>query len=65
MAQKTYKQLSEELAGIIAWFEGEAVDLDKAIAKYDEAVKLLAEMEKYLKTTENKVKKIAARLGED
>lgn len=58
---KTYKQMNEELAEILAWFEGEQVDLDKAVAKYEQAMKLLAEMEKYLKTAENKIKKISAK----
>ncbi len=57
---KSYRELSEELAEIIAWFEGESVDLEQAIEQYEKAMKLLAEMEKYLKTAENKVKKIAA-----
>lgn len=66
MAQKkTYRQLNEELAQIIAWFEGESVDLDEAIIQYEKAAKILDEMQKYLKTAENKIKKITARLGEE
>jgi len=60
---KTYTQLSQELASIIEWFESDEVDLDSAIDKYDEATKLIAQMEKYLKTAENKIKKITADLG--
>ena len=55
---KTYQQLAEELAEIIAWFEGGDVDLDQALAKYQKAVKLIAEMEDYLKTAQNQLKKI-------
>jgi exodeoxyribonuclease VII small subunit len=55
---KTYQQLAEELAEIIAWFEGGDVDLDQALAKYQQAVKLIAEMEDYLKTAQNQLKKI-------
>lgn len=58
---KTYRQMNEELAEIMAWFESEEVDLDQAVAKYEEAMKLLADMESYLKTAENKIKKIAAK----
>lgn len=60
---KTYAQLSQELAKIIEWFESDQVDLDSAIDKYDEATKLIAQMEKYLKSAENKIKKITADLG--
>ena len=64
MAEKTksYAQLSQKLSELIAWFESDQVELDAAIAKYDEATKLIGEMEKYLKTAENKIKKITAEL---
>ncbi|HEU5004868.1 MAG TPA: exodeoxyribonuclease VII small subunit [Candidatus Saccharimonadales bacterium] len=58
---KTYRQMNEELAEILAWFESEQVDLDQAVAKYEQAMKLLASMEDYLKTAENKIKKIATK----
>lgn len=60
-SKKSYKELNEELAEIMAWFESEQVDLDQAVAKYEQANKLLAEMESYLKTAENKIKKIATK----
>lgn len=59
---KNYKQLSSELAELLAWFESEQVDLDEAVAKYEQAVKLIEQMQHYLKTAENKVKKISAKL---
>lgn len=55
---KNYQQMSDELAEIMAWFESEAVNIDEAIPKYEEAVKLISQMEKHLKTAENKIKKI-------
>ena len=39
------------------WFEGGEVDLDEALAKYQQASQLLEQMEKYLKTAANKIKK--------
>lgn len=60
-SSKSYRQMSEDLAELMAWFESEHVDLDEAVVKYEQAVKLLDEMEKYLKTAENKIKKIAAK----
>jgi len=59
--KRSYQQMSEELAEIMAWFESEQVDLDAAVIKYEQAMKLLAEMEDYLKTADNKVRKIAAK----
>lgn len=55
---KNYQQMSEQLADILAWFESETVDIDQAITKYKEAAKLINKMEEYLKTAENKIKKI-------
>jgi exodeoxyribonuclease VII small subunit len=58
---KNYQELSSQLNEILEWFESENLDLDKAVAKYEQATKLLADMENYLKNTQNKVKKISAR----
>lgn len=59
--KKSYRKLSDELAELLAWFEGEQVDLDQAVSKYEQAMALLKQMESYLKTAENKVKKISAK----
>ena len=53
-----YKELSEKLAEIITWFESDEVDLDSAVKKYEEAVVLMTQMQNYLDTAENKIKKI-------
>jgi exodeoxyribonuclease VII small subunit len=58
---KNYQQLSEELNQLIDWFEGDAVNLDEAVEKYEQAMALLKQMEDRLKTAENKVKKISVR----
>lgn len=64
MAEKTknYTQLSEELAKLMAWFESDKVDLDAAMQKYEQTMKLIEKMEKYLATSENKIKKITTDL---
>ncbi|MEX1995300.1 MAG: exodeoxyribonuclease VII small subunit [Candidatus Saccharimonadales bacterium] len=59
----SYRQMSHELARIMEWFEAGDVDLDQALVKYEEAIQILGQMEIYLKTAENKIKKITARLG--
>ena len=61
-AVKNYQQLSDEFATLLAWFEGDQVNLDEAVQKYEQAVELLDEMEKYLSTAQNKIKKITAKL---
>jgi len=56
---KSYREMSQQLEEIMEWFESGDIDIDEAIKKYEEATKLLDEMEKYLKTAENKIKKIS------
>lgn len=63
--KKSYRQLSQELDELLAWFESGEVDVDEALAKYEQALNMLARMEKHLKTAENKVKKIKLDLGEE
>jgi exodeoxyribonuclease VII small subunit len=59
--QQSYRELSDELAEILEWFESENLDLDKAVAKYEQALRLMIKIEDHLKTAQNKVKKISAR----
>jgi exodeoxyribonuclease VII small subunit len=56
--KKNYSELSAELAEIIAWFESDGVELDSAITKYEQAMKLIGQIENYLRTAENKIQKI-------
>lgn len=59
-SQKTYGEMSAQLDEILAWFDSTEVDLDEAMSKYQEALKLIEQMEAYLKTAENKVRKISS-----
>ena len=61
---KSYKQMNEELAEVLAWFESEQVDLDQAVAKYEQAMNLIAAMEDYLQTAEVKIKKITEKFDQ-
>lgn len=60
MATKKYIEIQAELTDILQWFEKDNLDIDEAIAKYEEAIKLTKQLESYLKQAENKVKKIQA-----
>jgi exodeoxyribonuclease VII small subunit len=53
--------MAEQLEQIMAWFESGDIDIDEAVKKYEEATKLLEQMENYLKTAENKIKKITIK----
>jgi exodeoxyribonuclease VII small subunit len=58
---KSYREMAEQLDQIMAWFESGDIDIDEAVKKYEEATKLLEQMENYLKTAENKIKKITIK----
>lgn len=62
---KTYQQMADELNGLIEWFESDRVNLDEAVDKYEQAMRLLKEMEDFLKAAENKVTKIALKFGDE
>ena len=58
---KNYQQMSAELTEIIDWFESDDVNLDEAVVKYEQALKLTAEIESYLKTAENKIRRLNSK----
>jgi exodeoxyribonuclease VII small subunit len=60
-SNRSYREMAERLDQIMLWFDSEDIDVDTAVKKYQEASELLDEMEKYLKTAENKIKKISAK----
>lgn len=55
---KTYGQLRAELDGLLTWFDQEDLDVDQALDKYQQAIKLTKELETYLQQAENTVKKL-------
>jgi exodeoxyribonuclease VII small subunit len=56
--KKTYRQLRDELDQILFWFDGEDLDVDEAIEKYDKAKALIVELESYLAASEQKITKV-------
>ncbi len=62
---KTYQQMSDELNGLIEWFESDQVSLDQAVEKYEQAMTLLKDMEDFLKSAQNRVTKLALQFGDD
>lgn len=50
-----YKKKRAELDELLAWFEQGEVSVDEAIGKYQQAEKLLAELESYLADTQAKI----------
>lgn len=67
-AKKTNPTLQEQLAELdelLSWFDQPDLDLDKALHKFDEGVKLAEAIKKKLTTFENKVTVLKKRFDRD
>lgn len=53
-----YRKLNAELEAILAKLETNDLDVDEAIKQYQRGTEIVAELEKYLQTAENKVSKV-------
>jgi len=60
----TYQELKAQLDDVMVWFESEDVDLDKALMKYEEGMKIVGQLEKQLTEAENKVTKLKQKFSE-
>lgn len=56
-----YQKLSNELQEILERLDTSDVDVDTAIKQYERGMEIVGELENYLKTAENKVKKVKAQ----
>lgn len=54
----TIKEKLSELDELVTWFEQEDIEIDQALAKFEEAEKLADEIGKELKTAKNKIEVI-------
>lgn len=50
-----YQSLMAELQRLLADMQDDAVDVDTALQKYERGQELIAELNKYLETAENKI----------
>jgi len=56
MSEKTLKQNLADFETIINWFDGENIDVEKAISKYEQGVKLAEVIKKQLESEKNHIK---------
>lgn len=62
------KSLSKQLAdldALMAWFDQADIDLDEALKKFDEGVKLAEQIRKQLAEAENKITVLKQRFDQD
>lgn len=53
-----------ELDELIAWFDRDDFDLDEALKKFDDGIKLTEQIEERLSKLENKITVLRERFGE-
>lgn len=58
MKEVDYQALNTELTEILAKLQSEDLSVDEALKGYERGIAITKELEKYLKTAENKVAKI-------
>lgn len=63
MTQKelSYRELNNELEAILASLEANELEIDEAIKQYQRGTEIVEQLQKYLKTAENKVKKATSQ----
>jgi exodeoxyribonuclease VII small subunit len=58
-SEKNYQQLSKELDEILSALQLPDVTIDEALKLFERGQKVLIELETYLKTAENKIRKLS------
>ncbi len=56
--KKTTSQLQTELDTILEWFESDKIDIDAAVVKYQQGLKLIGQLQERLTSAENAIKKV-------
>lgn len=56
MTKFNYATKKSQLDEIISWFESEEIDFEEASIKYEEAIKIIDEIEQYLKDKSTQLK---------
>jgi exodeoxyribonuclease VII small subunit len=59
---ESYESMYQELESIINSLQSGDLNLDEAVTKYEKSKELIAKLEKYLETAQNKITKIKADL---
>lgn len=64
-SKTSYKQLQAQLQAEVEWFEGADLDIDEALAHYEKAGELIAQMQLYLSDIKNGLIKSGAKRNKD
>jgi len=61
--EKSIKQLMAELEDIVAWFDGDDIDIEQATAKFEQANKLAETIKKQLAEAKNQIRIIKQKIN--
>lgn len=61
----SYQDMNAELESILLELQESELDIEVAVKKYERGLELIAVLEDYLKTAENRVTKLKARFADD
>ena len=64
MTKNSIKNKLAEFENIIEWFDGETTDIETAITKYEEGVKLADDIKKHLETAKNSIEVIKQKFDD-
>lgn len=64
-SKKTLQNQLSELDELLAWFEKDDFDVEAALGKYEDGMKLIGEISDRLKHVENKVEVLKKRFDQD
>lgn len=56
--EKSYRELNDELDGIISRLQSSDLDVDQVVKEYEKASVLVKQLEAYLKSASNKITKV-------
>lgn len=58
-----YEELKQQLDDVMSAMQQEDLDVDKALELYQKGLELIQDLEKYLKTAENRVTELKAKFN--
>lgn len=61
--QTDFSQLYQQLEELIAWFESGEIDLDEAMRKYEQGMKLINQLNEQLDAKEAKITELTQTYG--
>lgn len=63
--QVDYKALNDELQALLVQLQGEDIDVEEAVKLYERGLEIVAQLEEYLKTSENRITKLQSQFSKE